>query len=179
MNWNFDTDNYIIRLPISGQDGDALYALLSNQQVVDHIPRAAMTVENQAIDELRRIAMRFEGREAVSWLIERKADGQLLARIGVQHINWMMLNTQMQWELSSECDLAVLQEVVPAILKVLSDDLQLHRVEMRVRSGNEQHKQIMEALGFEYEGKLPAQFEYEGGDVDLDIYSVLLTGVNC
>jgi ribosomal-protein-alanine N-acetyltransferase len=175
MNWNFETGNYIIRLPISDQDGDALYALLSDQNAVDHIPRAAMTVENQAIDELRRIAMRFEGREAVSWLIERKADGQLLARIGVQHINWMMLNTQMQWELNPECDLAVLLEVVPAVLKLLSDDLQLHRVEMRVRSGNEQQKTNLEALGFEREGKLPAQFEYEGRDIDLDIYSVLLT----
>jgi ribosomal-protein-alanine N-acetyltransferase len=175
MNWNFDTDNYIIRLPISEQDGDALYALLSDQNTVDHIPRAAMTVENQAIDELRLIAMRFEGREAVSWLIERKADGQFLARISVQHINWMMLNTQMQWELSPECDLAVLLEVVPAVLKLLSDDLQLHRVEMRVRSGNEQQKTNLEALGFEREGKLPAQFEYEGRDIDLDIYSVLLT----
>jgi RimJ/RimL family protein N-acetyltransferase len=174
MNWNFETDNYIIRLPVSDQDGDALYSLLSQQAVVDHIPRAAMTLEDQAIDELRRIAMRFEGREAVSWLVERKSDGQLLARISVQYINWMMLNTQMQWELSPECDLAVLQEVVPAILKVLSDDLQLHRIEMRVRAGNEQHKQILETLGFECEGKLPAQFEYEGGDVDLDIYSVLL-----
>jgi ribosomal-protein-alanine N-acetyltransferase len=174
MNWNFETDNYIIRLPVSDQDGDALYSLLSQQAVVDHIPRAAMTLEDQAIDELRRIAMRFEGREAVSWLIERKADGQFLARISVQHINWMMLNTQMQWELSPECDLAVLQEVVPAVLKLLSNDLQLHRIEMRVRSGNEQYKTNLETLGFDYEGKLPAQFEYEGGDVDLDIYSVLL-----
>jgi ribosomal-protein-alanine N-acetyltransferase len=174
MNWNFETDNYIIRLPVSDQDGDALYALLSDQSVVEHIPRAAMTVENQAIDELRRIAMRFEGREAVSWLIERKSDGQLLARIGVQYINWMMLNTQMQWELGPECDLAVLQKVVPAVLKLLSNDLQLHRIEMRVRSGNEEYKTNLEALGFEYEGQLPAQFEYEGGDVDLDIYSVLL-----
>lgn len=174
MNWNFDTDNYIIRLPVSDQDGDVLHALLSDQSAVDHIPRMAMTLENQATDELRRIALRFESREAVSWLIESKTDGQLLARIGVQYINWMMLNTQMQWELIPECDLAVLQEAVPAILKVLSDDLQLHRVEMRVRSGNEKYKQSLKALGFECEGKLPAQFEYDGSDVDLDVYSVLL-----
>ena len=108
MNWNFETDNYIIRLPVSDQDGDALYSLLSQQTVVDHIPRMAMTLEEQATDELRRIAMRFESREAAFWLIERKIDGQLLARIGVQHINWMMLNTQMQWELSPECDLSLI-----------------------------------------------------------------------
>ena len=174
MNWNFETDNYIIRLPVSDQDGDALYSLLSQQTVVDHIPRMAMTLEEQATDELRRIAMRFESREAAFWLIERKIDGQLLARIGVQHINWMMLNTQMQWELNPECDLAVLQEVVPAVLKLLSNDLQLQRIEMRVRSGNEEYKTILEALNFKHEGQLPAQFEYDGSDVDLDIYSVLL-----
>ena len=174
MNWNFDTDNHIIRLPVSDQDGKALYSLLSDHKAVEHIPRAAMTLEDQATDELRRIAMRFEGREAVSWLIERKADGQFLARISVQHINWMMLNTQMQWELSPECDLAVLQKVVPAVLKLLSNDLQLHRIEMRVRSGNEEYKTMLATLSFKYEGQLPAQFEYDGSDVDLDIYSVLL-----
>ncbi|MFT6540676.1 MAG: ribosomal-protein-alanine N-acetyltransferase [Thalassolituus sp.] len=174
MNWNFETDNYIIRLPVSDQDGDALYSLLSQQTVVDHIPRMAMTLEEQATDELRRIAMRFESREAAFWLIERKIDGQLLARIGVQHINWMMLNTQMQWELSPECDLVVLTEVIPAILNVLKDDLQLRRVEMRVRAGNVEQKQHLEALRFEHEGSLPSQFEYNGEDVNLDIYSVIL-----
>jgi RimJ/RimL family protein N-acetyltransferase len=175
MNWNLETENYIVRLPISDQDGDALYALLSDQSTVDHIPRMAMTLEEQATDELRRIAMRFESREAVFWLIERKSDGQLLARIGVQHINWMMLNTQMQWELSPECDLAVLTEVIPAILNVLTNDLQLRRVEMRVRAGSSvEQKQHLEALGFEHEGSLPSQFEYNGEDVILDIYSVLL-----
>jgi ribosomal-protein-alanine N-acetyltransferase len=118
--------------------------------------------------------MRFESREAAFWLIERKIDGQLLARIGVQHINWMMLNTQMQWELSPECDLVVLTEVIPAILNVLKDDLQLRRVEMRVRAGNVEQKQHLEALSFEHEGSLPSQFEYNGEDVNLDIYSVIL-----
>ncbi|MEK9711418.1 MAG: hypothetical protein VW258_02520, partial [Thalassolituus sp.] len=102
MSWNFETDNYIVRLPVSDQDGDALYQLLSQQAVVDHIPRMAMTVEAQALDELRRVAMRFEGREAAFWLVEEKNSGKLQARIGIQYINWMMLNAQLQLELSPD-----------------------------------------------------------------------------
>ena len=113
MSWNFETEQFLIRLPVSDQDGAALFHLLSQNSAAAHIPRLPMTVEAQALDELRRIAMRFETREAAFWLIERKSDGQVVARIGVQYINWMMLNAQLQWELSAECGLEELQEVLP------------------------------------------------------------------
>jgi len=173
MSWNFETENYIVRLPISDQDGDALYQLLSQQAVVDHIPRMAMTVDAQALDELRRVAMRFEGREAAFWLIEGKNSGKLQARIGIQYINWMMLNAQLQLELSPEFPLDGLKEVLTEIKNYLFNELHLHRLETRIRTGISGLPEKLLALGFEKEGTLPSQFEYEGEDVSLDIYSII------
>ncbi len=178
MSWNFETEHFFIRLPVSDEDGNALYNLLSQNSTVAHIPRLPMTVEAQALDELRRIAMRFETREAAFWLIERKSDGEVIARIGIQYINWMMLNAQLQWELSAECGLEELQEVLPVIVNYLSDDLHLHRLEMRLRTGSDDQSKLLIALGFSHEGTLPSQMEFEGEDIDLDVYSLLKGELN-
>ena len=178
MNWNFETEHFHIRLPVSDTDGEALYELLRHDSAVAHIPRLPMSVSDQPEDELRRIAMRFESREAAYWLIERKSDNRVIARIGIQHINWMMLNTQLQWELSDDCDLVALQEVLPVITEYLMKDLHIQRLEMRLcqnvqRPDGNTHEGFLTELGFEYEGTLPAQLEFSGQDVDLAVYSLV------
>ena len=173
MSWNFSTANFNIRLPISDQDGDALYALLCQEDVVDHIPRLAMNVSAQVLDELRRMAMRFDTKEAAFWLIEGRYDQKLLARIGIQRINWMMLNAQLQWELGEQVDDAVLLEVVPEIIQYCFRDLGLHRLEMRLQPNQPAHQRRLESLGFAKEGILPAQQEFLGESIDHEIWSII------
>lgn len=173
MSWNFSTANFNIRLPVSDQDGDALYELLKQESVVEHIPRLAMNVSAQVLDELRRMAMRFDTKEAAFWLIEGRYDQQLLARIGIQRINWMMLNAQLQWELGDRVDDSVLLEVVPEIVQYCFRDLGLHRLEMRLKPGQVQHQQRLQSLGFEHEGVLPAQQEFLGEPIDHEIWSII------
>ncbi|MCD8522919.1 MAG: GNAT family N-acetyltransferase [Saccharospirillaceae bacterium] len=175
MNWNFPAGNFTLRLPLVDQDGPALFSLLKEQTRVDHIPRLAMSVEAQALDELRRMAMRFETREAAFWLVEGLYDKQLLARIGIQKINWMLSSAQLQWELTDGADLPVLQEVLPAVLNFCFAELGLHRIEMRLRAGSESHETLLQQLGFHYEGCLPAQIEYNDTSVGLALYSRLST----
>ena len=173
MNWNFSAGNFSLRLPVTDQDGDALYALMSVQEQVDHLPRLAMSVSAQALDELRRMAMRFETREAAFWLVEGMYDKQLVARIGIQKINWMQLSAQLQWELSAAVELPELQEIFPAIANFIFDELNLHRLEMRLREGSDKHEQLLKNLGFTFEGVLPAQVEYEGESVNMAGWSLL------
>lgn len=173
MNWNFTVGHFNVRLPISDQDGDALFALLSEQQRVDHIPRLAMTVSAQALDELRRMAMRFETREAAFWLVEGTYDQQLLARIGVQKINWLQRAAQLQWELADALDDDSLRQIVPAVCDFCFDQLGLHRLEMRLRVGSDAHEARLQRLGFRHEGFLPAHVEYNDETIDLALYSLL------
>ncbi len=173
MNWNFTAGNFSLRLPVTDQDGDALYELMSVQQRVDHLPRLAMSVSAQALDELRRVAMRFETREAAFWLVEGLFDKQLVARLGIYKINWMQLSAQLQWELADTVDLPLMLEIIPPLLNFAFDELNLHRIEMRLRAGSERHEALLQGLGFTFEGILPAQLEYEGQSVDLAVWSYL------
>ena len=174
MNWNFPAGDFTLRLPVTDQDASALYALMSRQEAVDHIPRQAMSVGAQAMDELRRVAMRFETREAAFWLVEN-GNGELRARIGIQRINWMLLAAQLQWELADNNDLAMLQQVMPAVEHFVFSELGLHRLEMRVCEGAAAHEDLLAALGFTREGVLPAQQEYEGNMISYSLWSRLAT----
>ncbi|WP_420589527.1 GNAT family N-acetyltransferase [Bacterioplanoides sp.] len=173
MNWNFSTPNFSLRLPDANQDGDALYELLSQQDVMAHIPKASMSVSAQSLDELRRVAMRFEVRESACWLVEGSFDKQLIARVGIQKINWMTDSAQFWWELSDKIDFTILAEVIPAVMNFCFDELKLNRLEMRVVAGSTLHEEYLKQIGFQYEGCLPAQQEFEGKTIDLALYSFL------
>ena len=53
------------------------------------------------------------------------------------------------------------------------DELKLNRLEMRVVSGSILHEEYLKQIGFQYEGCLPAQQEFEGKTIDLALYSFL------
>lgn len=173
MNWNFSTPNFSLRLPQADQDGDALYELLSQPGVMAHIPKASMSVSAQSLDELRRVAMRFEVRESACWMVEGAFDKQLIARVGIQKINWMTESAQFWWELSDKVDFSVLAEVIPAVMNFCFDELQLNRLEMRLVKDSPLHEDYLKQIGFQLEGCLPAQQEFEGQSVDLKLYSFL------
>lgn len=173
MNWNFSTPNFSLRLPDANQDGDALYELLSQPDVMAHIPKASMSVSAQSLDELRRVAMRFEVRESACWMVEGAFDKQLIARVGIQKINWMTESAQFWWELSDKVDFSVLAEVIPAVMNFCFDELQLNRLEMRLVKDSPLHEDYLKQIGFQLEGCLPVQQEFEGQPVDLKLYSFL------
>ena len=173
MSWNFETANFSVRLPVMDEDGPQLFELLKNQNAAAHIPRLAQTVDAQALDELRRMTMRFDSREAAFWLVEGRFDKKIFARIGIQHINWMMLNAQLVWELDDELTDEGVLEFVPQLLEYVFAALKLHRIEMRLRPQQERHERLLTWLGFAKEGCLPAQLEFEGESVDLEVWSLL------
>ncbi len=172
--WNFTAGGFSLRLPVTEQDNEALFVLLNDAEVAAHIPRLPLTVSVQALDELRRVAMRFETREAAFWLVENNA-GELIGRIGIQHINWLQRSARLQWEFPASVTAAELQQIVPAVLNYAFNELGLHRIEIRLEPGHALQQQRLQALGFQREGCLPAQLEFEGRSVDLELWSFLAT----
>lgn len=169
MNWNFTAGEFSLRLPNSEQDASALFGLLSDPVVSAHIPRAPLSEAHQVTDELRRMAMRFEAREAAFWLVEKEQ--QLLGRIGISHINWMQRSAQLQWELSPALDLEAMRKLLPSVREFCFQTLSLHRLELRLLVQTQD--ELLNGLGFSFEGILPAQLEYQGEDRDLAIWSLL------
>src|SRR5690606_25544914 len=162
--WNFTAGGFSLRLPVTEQDNEALFALLSDADIAAHIPRLPLTVSAQALDELRRMAMRFETREAAFWLVENNA-GELIGRIGIQNINWLQRSARLQWEFPHHVTMAALRQIVTAVLKYGLPGLGSHRVEMRLEPGHALEEQRLQSRGFQFGGCLPAKLEFEGRSV--------------
>lgn len=172
MIWNFIAGDYLLRLPVADNDRNILQELLQVPEVSAHIPRLPFYFDAQLDEEFRQIAQRFEAREAAYWMVENEQD-TLVARISIQQINWLQRNAQLQWELSDQIDLEGLQQVFPALKKFCFEELGLHRLEMRLRPDFERHNRLLTALGFEYEGCLPEQLEFQKENIDLAVWSIL------
>lgn len=173
MNWNQQTERLNLRLPVTDQDGDALFELLKDPAVSAHIPKAPMYASVQGLDELRRATMQFQAREAATWLLERQGHEQILARIRLTHINWMTLSAQLQWELSPELAADEVDEALAAVHAFCFQELGLHRLDMRICPGCDAHQAHLTRSGYEYEGCLPAQLEFESKWISLEVYSRL------
>ncbi len=173
MNWNMETDHLRVRLPVTDTDGDALFELLKDPAVSAHVPKAPLFASVQGLDELRRATMQFQARQGATWLVERLQQEGIVARLRLRQINWMTLSAQLQWELSPELTDAELDEAMFEVHRFCFGELSLHRLDMRIRPGSDAHKAHLQRLGYEYEGCLPAQLEFEDEWVDLEIYSVL------
>ena len=173
MNWNQQTERLNLRLPVTDQDGDALFELLKDPAVSAHIPKAPMYASVQGLDELRRATMQFQAREAATWLLERQGSEAILARIRLTNINWMTLSAQLQWELSHELASDEVDEALAAVHAFCFVELGLHRLDMRLKPGSDEHKAHLIRSGYAYEGRLPAQLEFESEWIDLEVYSLL------
>lgn len=172
MIWNFLAGDYLLRLPVADSDRTILQELLQVPAASAHIPRLPFYFDGQLDEEFRQIVQRFEAREAAYWMVEN-AEDKLVARISIQHISWLQRSAQLQWELSDLIDLEGLQQILPALKKFCFEELGLHRLEMRLRPDFERHNQLLTALGFEYEGCLPEQLEFQDESVDLAVWSIL------
>lgn len=172
MIWNFIAGDYLLRLPVADNDRNILQELLQVPEASAHVPRLPLYFEGQLDEEFRQMVQRFEAREAAFWLVENEED-KLVARISIQHINWLQKSAYIQWELSDQIDLSGLQQVLPAVKKFCFEELGLHRLEMRLRPDFERHNQLLTALGFEYEGCLPEQLEFQNENIDLAVWSIL------
>ncbi|WP_028293246.1 GNAT family N-acetyltransferase [Oceanobacter kriegii] len=178
MNWNFETDNFLIRLPITDQDEESLYGLLQNPTVGAHLPKSKLYANVQVLDELRRATMTFQAREAATWVVERltgtlEERAKLAARVVIKDINWMQASARLQWELDDSVNAEQLAEFIGAIEQFCFSELELHRIELRMLPSATKHTELAEALGYQREGVLPAQLEFEGNWIDQVLYSRL------
>lgn len=175
MNWNLETDHYYVRFAHE-EDITNIYSLLSNNEVVKHVPKNPMVVEAQAMDLARRMLMQFDAKEAAFWLVEEKLSGKVIARLSLQKFNWVNASARLQVEILPEHKtLLVLSELIYAVATLGFEDLSLHRLEWLLTTQDILSIDFARALNFNHDGQILGYFEFEGDWVDYQVYSLLNT----
>jgi RimJ/RimL family protein N-acetyltransferase len=175
MNWNLETDHYYVRFAHE-EDITNIYSLLSNNEVVKHVPKNPMVVEAQAMDLARRMVMQFDAKEAAFWLVEEKSSGKIIARLSLQNFNWVSASGRLQIEILPEYKtLLVFSELIYAVATLGFEDLSLHRLEWLLMTQDSLSIDHALSLNFNHDGQYLGYLEFEDEWVDYQVYSLLNT----
>lgn len=174
MSWDLESQDLELTLPGGEKDADALYGLLKIEKVAKAYPRIPMVVSAQALDELRRVVLRFDSREAIFWMIREKESGDFVGRIGFERANWMHANAQLLVEIMPDkCTDENLKQAGDAFFDFVFPQLQLHRLQANVCRDDSALKQFCQLYKFNHDGVQPSAVEFEQQWVDYQVYSIL------
>jgi RimJ/RimL family protein N-acetyltransferase len=179
MSWIIDTPEHVLRLP-KVHDVDALYQLLSDLVMASFTPRTAMVTITQAVDEIRRMQLKLDAKEAVYWMIEHKESGEVRGRIGFNGANWIHARAQLVCEISPH-NSALLGDIAQPFCQYLFQQFHLHRLEALILNNDELNqdassiKKLAHTLNMKYEGDLPNHIEFNEKWIHYQLYSLIET----
>lgn len=137
-----------------------------------------------AADRYRRSdAIRFIRESAAAWAEARAFDmtvrarddpGRHLGNISVWHTSRREQSGEIgYWVRSSATGSGVATEVGARMVQVAFEELELHRVTLRIAVGNRQSERVAEKLGFVQEGVLRREVLIKGKWVDHSLWALL------
>lgn len=158
------------------QHKDAIYNILSRQEVMEYYGMDAFTEPEQAsllIDSFRE---GFVSGKAIRWGIVLKESGELIGTMGIHNWNKRAKKAEIGYELHPDhWGKGLAKEAVEALLAHAFSELDLFRIGAVVYPANETSSGMLKGMGFKEEGLLRA-FLYQGGKShDALMFSLLKT----
>jgi ribosomal-protein-alanine N-acetyltransferase len=156
-------------------EAEALFGILSDDDVTRYYDDAAFTDITQASDQIQAWELGYQNRRCIRWGIARKDDPVLIGSCGYYGFHTWHMRAGMGYELASPFwRQGIMTEALNAIIDLGFGEMGLNRIEAVVMPENEASIQLLEKLGFWMEGILK---EYENwgdrGFTDLCMYSYL------
>ena len=160
--------------PLTSADAPALYAMRSDPQVMQYIPRplATSVPDCEAFIELVNGAM---GRnELLNWGLALHSSAEVIGTIGYYRLQPEHHRAEIGYMLHpARQGQGLMQEAVAAVLAYGFEVLSLHSVEGVVDPRNEASAQVLKRAGFVQEGLFRENGLWEGKFLDSAHYSLL------
>ena len=129
----------------------------------------------QETEEQMRWYRNLEKSESgIWWAICRKGDQQLMGTCGFNE--WHQEHRRIEigyWLLPAYWQQGIMSEALPAIINYAFSELNIHRVEAIVESGNEGSKKLLLKLGFAFEGTHKDCEIKNGSFISLDYFACI------
>jgi ribosomal-protein-alanine N-acetyltransferase len=148
-----ETKRLILR-EMRPEDADAIFHIFGDEEVMRYRDVLAFTHLEEAQQFLEQIRSRYEQGEEMHWGITLKEEDQIVGCCGYS------------WHLGRQFgaigyDLArsywkqgIMTEAIQALLRFGFEVRNLHRIEAKVRLGNDASMRLLQKLGFQEEGML-------------------------
>lgn len=144
-------------------DAEALFAILSDPQVMEYYGSEPYQTLADAQAAINRGQTRYAEREALRWAITRHGDDTLIGTCVLNRFDPDFHHAETGYELDRACwGKGIMAEAMSAVLTYGFTDLGLHRIEAQIDMKNERSKGLLLKLGFTYEGNLRQRFYFRG-----------------
>jgi len=168
------TTNRLLLRQIQPGDAEALFAILSDQEVMEfygHEPHQSLDDTQTLIEQIQT---RYARREAIRWGITLQGEKRLIGSCSFHHFDSGFHCVETGYELNRAFwGQGITAEAVSAILTYGFTELGLHRVEAIIDIVNERSKGLLLKLGFTYEGNLRQRYFFHNSFEDEHYFGLL------
>lgn len=155
-------------------DAQAMFALRSDPRVMEHIGRPLAQSLADAEKLMADMRSNFEARTGITWAITQHGDHELAGTIGFWRSDAAHHYAELGYMLKPQLwGKGLMREAAAAVIWHGFHTLRFHRIEARLDPDNTASKRVLEAVGFEFEGRLRQNFFFEDVFYDTLVYGLL------
>lgn len=168
------TDRLLLRI-ISHEDAEPLFALRSDERVMQFLDRPMAKTIEEAHELIGKIELALKENDGITWAIAiRENPAILVGTIGF----WNMMKEHFRAEIGYMLHpdwqgKGLMQEAMEKVLDFGFNSIGLHSVEANVNPGNEFSIRLLERNKFVREAYYKENYYYNGKFLDTMIYSKL------
>lgn len=165
------TERLLLR-ELSLDDTSGIFALRSNDQVMQYLDRPKMQQEEEARQLIRNILGMLEKNEGITWAITRAGESQLIGTIVLFHFDAPNHRGEIGYMLHEDFHRqGYMQEAITAVIEYAFRTLNFHTLEANINPHNVASRAILEKNGFVQEAHHKENYYYKGKFLDSVIFS--------
>lgn len=167
-----ETKHLILR-EMRPEDAEAIFRMYGDEEVMRYRDVLAFTRLEEAQHFLETVRARYERGEELHWGITLKGEDSVIGSCGYswhlgRHFGALGYDlARLYWKQG------IMTEAIGALLRFGFEVRNLHRVEARVRRGNEASTRLLRRLGFQEEGLLRECLFLNNAFYDVQVFSFL------
>lgn len=171
------TDRFLLR-PFRRRDIDSLYRAVSasKAELARFLPWATLAYTRAtAASFVRDSIQSWRDTRAYDFAVRRPAEpGRHIGNVSIWHVSRPFRSGEIgYWIRTDETGLGIATEVTRAALKIGFDELEMHRVVLRIALGNVSSERIARKLGFVREGVLREEIKVGDRWLDHSLWGLL------
>lgn len=159
---------------ITVADVSEIFALRSNPETMQYIPRPLVNSKEEALQHIEMIQKKIEENEGINWAITLKGNPKLIGIIGHYRIRWEHFRSEIGYMLLPEFQgKGIVTESIQLMIQYGFNQMKMHSLEAIIDPENHASARVLEKNNFVKEAHLKENEFYEGKFLDTVIYSLL------
>ena len=170
---NLETERLILRR-LNSLDVNEIFALRSNPEIMQFIPRPLIKTKEEALDFIATMDENINNNIVINWAITTKDDPKLIGMIGFYRMKPENYRAEVGYILSAEFHgQGIITEALERVIQFGFEKMKLNSIEAVIDPGNYGSEKVLLKNNFIKEGHFKEHTFFEGKFLDSVFYSLL------